>query len=157
MARRSTRNRSGDDSDPSVIAMEAPKRIYEAGAMARCITPDVKVELIPSTIQQLKKERDERAKAVLVQAEKALASVRQQAMAVGEENRRNWLAQNLKRVMDLVEKRKLIEARMLDVVAGVHSQMQEVEEMILAGYRGRRDEAQLSLEALSGKLPRGKG
>jgi hypothetical protein len=59
--------------------------------------------------------------------------------------------------MDLVEKRKLIEARMLDVVAGVHSEMQEVEEMILAGYRGRRDEAQLSLEALSGKLPRGKG
>lgn len=29
MPRRSTRNQSGDDSDPSIIAMKAPQRIYQ--------------------------------------------------------------------------------------------------------------------------------
>ncbi|KAG6034912.1 hypothetical protein E4U41_006318 [Claviceps citrina] len=138
MARRSARNRAeDDDSDPSLIAMEAPKRIYE-----------------------LKKERDERAKAIVVQAEEELASVRQQAMDLQDERRRERSgrrAQNLSRVRALVEQRKTIEVRMLDVVAEVHSALQEVEEMMLAGYDGRRGEARRSLGALGGRTLGGEG
>ncbi|KAG6007173.1 hypothetical protein E4U21_006276 [Claviceps maximensis] len=136
MARRRTRNRSEDDLDPSLIAVEAPKRIYE-----------------------LKKERDERAKAIAVEAERELASVRQQAVDFREERNRECYgrrAQNLKRFKDLVEQRKAIELKMLEVVSDVHSVVQEVEEMILAGLEGRSNEARQSLEALSGMSYRGK-
>ncbi|KAG5926889.1 hypothetical protein E4U42_002829 [Claviceps africana] len=128
---------SEDDSDPSLTAMEAPKRIYE-----------------------LKKERDERAKAIVVEAEKELAAVRQQVVDFQEERRRECSAkraQKLNRVRDLVEQRKAIELKMLEVVGGVHSAMQEVEEMIVAGFEGRSGEARESLEALSGMPCRGKG
>ncbi|KAG5979951.1 hypothetical protein E4U55_004552 [Claviceps digitariae] len=128
MARRRVQNRSEDESDPSLIAIEAPKRIFE-----------------------LKKERDERAKAIVVEAEKELASVRQQAMDFQKERRRERSgrrAQNLKSVRDLVDQRKAIELKMLEVVNGVHNAMQEVEEMMLAGFEGRSDEAKQSLEAL---------
>ncbi|KAG6207694.1 hypothetical protein E4U34_007999 [Claviceps purpurea] len=66
-------------------------------------------------------------------------------------------AQDLKRVRDLIEKRTEIETKMLEVVRDAHSAMQEVENMILAGYEGRRGEARQSLEALSGRPPHSKG
>ncbi|KHN99989.1 uncharacterized protein MAM_01913 [Metarhizium album ARSEF 1941] len=113
MPRRRNRNQSGDGSDPSIIAMKAPERIY-----------------------QLKQERDERARAIVVEAEKALAS----------------LAQQLRTVIELVEKRKQIENRMLEVVADVHSSMREVEEMMLAGYKGRHKEAKQRLNVLSARV-----
>ncbi|KAG6016631.1 hypothetical protein E4U54_000873 [Claviceps lovelessii] len=137
MARRRARNRSEDDSDPSLVAMEGPKRIYE-----------------------LKKERDERTRAVVVEAEKELASVRQDVVNFQEERRRECSgrrAQKLKRVRDLVEQRKAIELKMLEVVRGVHSVMQEVEAMILTGFEGRSAEARQSLDVLGGIPHRVKG
>ncbi|KIE03206.1 T-complex protein 1, partial [Metarhizium majus ARSEF 297] len=132
MPRRNTRNQSGDDSDPSIIAMKAPQRIY-----------------------QLKQERDERARAIMAEAEKALASVKKRAVTYQEEKRRKSatkLAQQLKKVIELVEKRKQIEDKMLQVVADVHASMQEVEEMMLAGYKGRHKEAKQTLNALGAKV-----
>ncbi|KAK2600276.1 hypothetical protein QQS21_004995 [Conoideocrella luteorostrata] len=136
MGRRNTRNQSGNDSDPDIIAMQAPQRIYE-----------------------LKKQRDERAKAIVIQAEKELASVRKQAIAYKEERRQKSAlkrAQRLKKLMGLVEKRERAETRMLEIVADMHSHMQQVEEMMLAGYKGRQKEAQQSLNALSDKLHQAK-
>ncbi|TWU74524.1 hypothetical protein ED733_005876 [Metarhizium rileyi] len=135
MPRRNTRNQSGDESDPSIIAVKAPQRICE-----------------------LKRERNERARAIVVEAEKALASVKKRAMAYQEERRRQSakkLAQQLKAVIELVEKRKQIENRMLEIVADVHSSMQEVEEMMLAGYKGRHKEAKQSLNGLGAKVQQG--
>ncbi|KAG5991861.1 hypothetical protein E4U52_003260 [Claviceps spartinae] len=137
MPRKSTRIPSEDESDTSLIALEAPKRIHE-----------------------LKKERDERAAAIVAEAEKELASLRQQAQDFQEERRREGSerrAQDLIRVRDLIEKRTEIEGKMLEVVRDVHSAMQEVENMILAGYEGRRGEARQSLEALSGRPSHSKG
>ncbi|KAG5938601.1 hypothetical protein E4U53_007972, partial [Claviceps sorghi] len=99
----------------------------------------------------LKKERNERAKAIEIEAEKELASVRQQVVDFQQERRRECSArraQKLSRVRDLVEQRKTIELKMLEVVTGVHSAMQEVEEMIVAGFEGRSGDARQSLEAL---------
>ncbi|OAA48708.1 T-complex protein 1 [Metarhizium rileyi] len=106
----------------------------------------------------LKRERNERARAIVVEAEKALASVKKRAMAYQEERRRQSakkLAQQLKAVIELVEKRKQIENRMLEIVADVHSSMQEVEEMMLAGYKGRHKEAKQSLNGLGAKVQQG--
>ncbi|KAG5964446.1 hypothetical protein E4U13_002329 [Claviceps humidiphila] len=137
MPRKSTRIPSEDESDPSLIALEAPKRIHE-----------------------LKKERDERAAAIVAEAEKELAALRQQAQDFQEERRREGSerrAQDLIRVRNLIEKRTEIETKMLEVVRDAHSAMQEVENMILAGYEGRRGEARQSLEALSGRPSHSKG
>jgi hypothetical protein len=41
---------------------------------------------------------------------------------------------------------------MLDIVADVHSTMQEVEEMMLAGYKGRHKDAKQCLNALGAKV-----
>lgn len=41
---------------------------------------------------------------------------------------------------------------MLQVVADVHTSMQEVEEMMLAGYKGRHKEAKQALNALGAKV-----
>lgn len=41
---------------------------------------------------------------------------------------------------------------MLEIVADVHSTMQEVEEMMLAGYKGRYKEAKQSLNTLNAKV-----
>lgn len=38
---------------------------------------------------------------------------------------------------------------MLGVVTSMHGTMQEVEEMMLAGYKGREKEARMSCQALS--------
>lgn len=62
------------------------------------------------------------------------------------------LVQQLKKVIELVEKRKQIERKMLEIVADVHSTMQEVEEMMLAGYKGRHREAKQSLNSLNANV-----
>ncbi|KID90102.1 T-complex protein 1 [Metarhizium guizhouense ARSEF 977] len=91
----------------------------------------------------------------MAEAEKALASVKKRAVTYQEEKRRKSaakLAQQLKTVIELVEKRKQIENKMLQVVADVHASMQEVEEMMLAGYKGRHKEAKQTLNALGAKV-----
>ncbi|OAA33155.1 hypothetical protein AAL_00620 [Moelleriella libera RCEF 2490] len=131
MARRTSQAHSTQGLDPSIVALQAPQRIFE-----------------------LKKERDERAKDIIRQAEEELTSVRKKAMAYKEEqNRQSALkkAERLGRLVDLVERRRQIEGQMLAIVTDLHAKMLEVEDMMLVGYNARQKEARQALEALSGK------
>lgn len=59
-------------------------------------------------------------------------------------------------VIELVEKRKQIENKMLEIVKDVHSTMDEVEEMMLEGYKGRYRDAKASLKAFNARVHQGK-
>lgn len=50
-------------------------------------------------------------------------------------------------MMESTEQRKNIETEMLEVVVRMHTTMGELEEMMLAGYRGREDEVAVSLQS----------
>lgn len=51
-----------------------------------------------------------------------------------------------------MERRKEIEAEMMELIVSMHTQMKEVEEMILAGYDGRLEEMREVLNEAQEKL-----
>ncbi|QUC18684.1 uncharacterized protein UV8b_02925 [Ustilaginoidea virens] len=131
MSRRNTRKRPEEVSDPTTIAIQAPQRILE-----------------------LKKERDERARAIVVQAEIALSSMTEQASAYQKQRHRQRAsekAERLRRVTDLIDRRRQIEIKMVEVVTRIQDTVHEVESLMLTGCKGREKEAQQALKALTDK------
>ena len=55
--------------------------------------------------------------------------------------------EHILQMMESTERRKNIENEMLELVVRMHIAMGELEEMMLAGYRGREDEVAASLQA----------
>ncbi|KAH6898615.1 hypothetical protein B0T10DRAFT_555918 [Thelonectria olida] len=109
-----------EDADPSVVAIECQKRIAK-----------------------LKSDRVNRMNAVVQECNGALSDVRSRVIA-NQEERRNKESQvyaaSVKKLLDAIERRKEMEAKMEDLVKKLHSTTQELEEMMLKAYGGREDD-----------------
>ncbi|VUC27073.1 unnamed protein product [Clonostachys rosea] len=112
---------SGDESDAERVAYQAQKKIYE-----------------------LRKERDKRMAAVIIDAENALKEVKTRAVAVHAaqlQGKAKFKSQCVNNICRSLERRQAIEAQMVELIADTHTKMKEVEDVIMAGYEGREKEA----------------
>ncbi|KAK1244935.1 hypothetical protein MKX08_004564 [Trichoderma sp. CBMAI-0020] len=97
----------------------------------------------------LKKDRDENIKAVAADFDAALAELRTKVIAWQEDlqrqrkDRRQYCRAELIR---LVDRRENIEVQMVGIVANAQRMVGELEDMMLAGYEGREEEAVKALE-----------
>ncbi|KAK5990718.1 hypothetical protein PT974_08987 [Cladobotryum mycophilum] len=125
------RPRSKEEDDPSLVALQAQKRIL-----------------------QLKRERDERIQAVVEKTDAAMADLRSRIMEQHEQNQRQIAkqrAQSVMNIVELVERREDIEVEMADTVVKTHAIVRELEEMMLTGYDGRLADAKASKDRLRGQ------
>ncbi|KAL7932780.1 hypothetical protein V8C35DRAFT_306767 [Trichoderma chlorosporum] len=130
MAKRNTRSRSNDFSDPGDAALEVHQQIHK-----------------------LKKERDENTKAVCAESGAALAEIQVRARAWLEDlqrQRSQRMLQCLTQIIELTERREAIEVKMVDIVTKANARMEELEAMMMAGYAGREKDAAAALEKVIG-------
>ncbi|KAH8124829.1 hypothetical protein ACSS6W_001400 [Trichoderma asperelloides] len=126
MPRRNTRSRSSESSDPGDAALEAQTRIL-----------------------RLKKDRDENIKAAAADFDTALAELRAKVIAWQEdlqrqrEERRQYCSTEITRLTD---RRGDIEAQMVEIVTNAQRMVGDLEDMMLAGYEGRENDAATALE-----------
>ncbi|KFH47278.1 hypothetical protein ACRE_019270 [Hapsidospora chrysogenum ATCC 11550] len=99
--------------------------------------------------QRLKKQKEDRLKAVVADSRKAVEDLRFRVEKHYEQQRQQSTAARAKHITTLVEnmeKRSKIEAEMMEILGGMSARMKEVEDMILAGYDGRLEEVMSVLD-----------
>ncbi|KAK7425664.1 hypothetical protein QQZ08_007882 [Neonectria magnoliae] len=111
---------ANDDSDPGAIAIQIQQRIL-----------------------QLKRDRDERVNAIIRESGDALEKLRSRVIAYQAERNSQESksrAAHVNAMIEATERRKDIEAKMMDLVLKINSSTKELEAMMMKGYLGREEE-----------------
>ncbi|KAG8674605.1 hypothetical protein FPOAC2_00633 [Fusarium poae] len=118
MARRNTGN---EESDPGVIGFQAQTQLV-----------------------QLKKERNDRMSEIVQETATEMANLRSRVVAFQQDQRATELdaiASAITRVIEAIERRKVIEQQMETLVDQVTSTTRVVEDMMKSSFKGREDNA----------------
>lgn len=120
----------------------------------------------------MRKERDERLATIAAESDAAFQDLRNKVVAHFEERRWQryahstvrheflWLmamdrarsqAKHIAELLEAVERKRDIEAQMVNVVSNLHAAMREVEAIMLAGYEGREKEVNSLMDVGQGE------
>ncbi|KAL7816814.1 hypothetical protein V8C44DRAFT_355848 [Trichoderma aethiopicum] len=129
MPGRVTRSRSSNSPDPVNTVLEAEK-----------------------VLRKIKKDRVDGIRAVMADAEAALAEVRERVATWQlelQQQREKRLLDCVTRLIEIEDRKYEIENKMGDIGAKAHAMVEELEAMMMAGYEGREKDATLALEKMT--------
>ncbi|KAL6891133.1 hypothetical protein HDV57DRAFT_484606 [Trichoderma longibrachiatum] len=129
MPGRVTLSRSSNSPDPASTVLEAEK-----------------------LLRKIKKDRIDGIRAVMADAEAALAEVRERVTSWQlelQQQREKRRLDCVTKLIELEDRKDEIENKMGDIGAKAHAMVEDLEAMMMAGYEGREKDATLALEKMT--------